>query len=370
LRWNFVYQRPQHLLTRASREYNVIFFEEPIFEPDANSHLHVMQASGIRLAVPILQTGLSDTTLTKLQRDFVDELLGGNGASSVITWYYTPCALPFSRHLQPSLTVYDVMDELSAFLGAPPCLVSLERELLSRADVIFAGGQSLYEAKGRLHPNVHLFPSSIDAPHFMKARNPMPVPVDYKSISHPRLGFFGVIDERMDRELVAAVADLRPDWQLVMIGPVVKIDPAALPQRPNIHWLGPKSYDELPAHLAVWDLGIMPFALNEATRYISPTKTPEFLAAGLPVVSTPIRDVVRPYGELGLVRIAADARSFASACESLLEHPKQGWLSAVDRFLAGKSWDQTWYQMRDRMLAAARTKHSHESDAVLQPLGR
>ena len=175
-------------------------------------------------------------------------------------------------------------------------------------------------------------------------------PADQAAIPHPRLGFFGVIDERMDIDLVAAVADLRPDWHLVMIGPVVKIDPATLPQRANIHWLGGKSYSDLPRYLSGWDAGLMPFALNESTRFISPTKTPEFLAAGVPVVSTPITDVVRPYGEKGLVEIAKTPLEAVRKAEALLERPRQPWLSRVDRHLAAGSWDKTWAAMHKLML--------------------
>jgi glycosyltransferase involved in cell wall biosynthesis len=179
-----------------------------------------------------------------------------------------------------------------------------------------------------------------------------PEPKDQARIPHPRLGFFGVIDERMDIDLVGAAADLRPDWQFVMIGPVVKIDPATLPKRPNIHWLGGKSYADLPRYLAGWDVGFMAFAMNEATRFISPTKTPEFLAAGVPVVSTPINDVVRPYGEKGLVEIAATAQEVVQKAEALLARPKEAWLQRVDRHLAAGSWDKTWAAMQ-RLMASA-----------------
>ena len=156
----------------------------------------------------------------------------------------------------------------------------------------------------------------------------------------------------MDIDLLAQVADLRPDWQFVMIGPVVKIDPSTLPQRPNIHWLGGPSVPQLPKYLSGWDVGFMNFALNEATKFISPTKTPEFLAAGVPVVSTPITDVVRPYGEKGLVEIAKDAKEVVAKTEAILARPKEAWLAKVDRHLAAGSWDKTWASMHKLMLDA------------------
>jgi glycosyltransferase involved in cell wall biosynthesis len=270
----------------------------------------------------------------------------------LVCWYYSPMALAFSAHLEPQLCVYDCMDELSGFRGAPASLRKFERQLFSVADVVFTGGVSLYEAKRGQHRNVHAFPSSIDAAHFAQAREGGLDPADQVKIARPRIGFFGVVDERMDVELLAEVADLRPDWQVVVIGPVVKIDPATLPRRSNIHWLGKKSYAELPDYLRGWSVGIMPFAINEATHFISPTKTPEFLAAGLPVVSTPITDVVRTYGDQGLVEIAGTATEFVSKIADLMVRPKGEWRARVDAKLGPTSWDRTWHNMAVLMQSA------------------
>ena len=254
-------------------------------------------------------------------------------------------ALEISRHLRPAVTVYDCMDELSAFAFASPNIGTLEAELLRRADLVFTGGQSLYEAKRDRHPSVHLFPSSVDVAHFARARQVDKDPADQAAIPRPRLGYVGVIDERMDYELLASVADARPDWQIVLVGPTCKVDPATLPQRANLRYLGGKTYQELPEYLAGWDVALLPFALNEATRFISPTKTPEYLAAGRPVVSTPIRDVVRTYGEVGGVRIAGSADEFIGAVEAALAEPTAAWLPGADAFLAQLSWDETWRRM-------------------------
>jgi len=275
----------------------------------------------------------------------VDELLRAWNVHRYVLWYYTPMALGFSRHLQPLLTVYDCMDELSAFQAAPPALRERERELFARTDLVFTGGRSLYEAKHSQHPRVHCFPSSVDVTHFGRARAPLDDPPDQAAIPHPRLGFSGVIDERMDLDLVAGVADARPDWHLVMVGPTAKIEPATLPRRPNIHYLGAKSYQELPAYLSGWNAALMPFAHNESTRFISPTKTPEYLAAGKPVVSTSIRDVVRPYAEFQLVRIADTLCAFIAAAEQAMREDVVARQRRADRFLAQTSWDRTWEGM-------------------------
>lgn len=354
LRWNFVYQRPQHLLSRAARHSSVYFIEEPIFKENIRPHFSLQTTpEHVIVAIPVLPSNLNRPQINTAQRLLVDELVSDLRRDSTILWYYTPMALQFSRHLDADLCVYDNMDELSAFRGAPTRMVALERELFRRADVVFTGGQSLFEAKHKRHPNVHAFPSSIDAAHFTKARSRgLRTPPDQQPISRPRVGFFGVIDERMDVDLVGRAAQLRADWQFVMIGPVVKIDPASLPRRPNLHWLGPKKYQELPAYLAGWDAGIMPFALNESTRFISPTKTPEFLAAGLPVVSTPITDVIRPYGDLGLVEIASGPDELVCKAGKLMTRPRKAWLAKVDQHLSTMSWDQTWSGMNQLMQKA------------------
>lgn len=327
-----------------------------MFRPDAVPALELQEtADGVTVAIPILPSGVNALQATRLQRRLVTDLVERIAPEKLLLWYYTPMALPFTRHLSADVVVYDNMDELSAFLGAPPRTLALERELLRRADVVFTGGHSLYEAKKGRHANIHPFPSSIDKAHFGKARAyGGQEPADQAGIPGPRLGYFGVIDERMDLELVARAADLRPDWRFVMIGPVVKIDPDILPQRPNLHWLGGKDYDELPSYLAGWDVGVMPFALNEATRFISPTKTPEFLAAGVPVVSTAIRDVVRGYGQDGLVVIADTPEDLVLKAERLMTAPRADWLAAVDRKLAADSWDRTWSEMNAHIRAAAR----------------
>jgi UDP-galactopyranose mutase len=355
LRWDFVYQRPQHLLSRSAKERRVFYVEEPIFTNDQFAQIDLrMQDCGVCVVVPRLPKGLGEDEANAVQKVLIDELFQDCKVGDCILWYYTPMALPFTRHLNALGVVYDCMDELSAFAGAPPALREREAELMARADVVFTGGQTLYEAKRDQHRNVHPFPSSIDVAHFARARESAADPIDQADIPHPRLGFCGVIDERMDLELLDTVAAMRPDWHLVMVGPVAKIDPASLPRRPNIHYLGGKDYKDLPEYLAGWDVALMPFALNDSTRFISPTKTPEYLAAGKPVVSTAIRDVVRPYGEMELVSVAHTASDFINACEAELsrQDERSGWLMRVDEFLAQSSWDRTWTRMMQVMESA------------------
>jgi glycosyltransferase involved in cell wall biosynthesis len=334
----------------------VIYFEEPAYENVQKPFMRATEpAPNIRVLTPVLPEGTTPSQAIVIQRSLLDNALASVQYDHLTLWYYTPMALPFSDHVECDVCVYDCMDELSAFRNAPRELVQMERLLMQRADVVFTGGQSIYEAKRRLHKSIHPFPSSIDVAHFHKARRPAKDPADQAHIPHPRVGFAGVIDERLDVMLLAQAAENMPDVHFVMIGPVVKIDPAELPRLPNIHWLGGKSYTELPAYMAHWDMGWMPFALNEATRYISPTKTPEFLAAGLPLVSTAIVDVVRTYGAMGLVQIA-DADDIEDKIREALGNPKDLLRNSVDAYLATMSWDQTWNAMSAQMARVSKPR--------------
>jgi UDP-galactopyranose mutase len=329
--------------------------------------------SGVNIAVPQIPAGLSPTTAETIQKLLLNNLIREQHIDEYLLWYYTPMALSFSRHLTPKLTIFDVMDELSAFKGAPQEMKDREAELLDRADIVFTGGQSLYEAKKGRHDDLYAFPSSVDTAHFGSARSVRTDPEDQADIPHPRIGYCGVIDERMNLELIDGIAAARPDWHVVMLGPVVKIDPETLPRRSNIHFLGGRGYKELPQYLGGWDVAMLPFAHNESTRFISPTKTPEYLAAGLPVVSTSITDVVRPYGVQKLVRIADSVEEFVAAIDGVMEEEAHdsAWRARVEAMLAQNSWDITWRKMRNLMsnkLAASRASQpvtAMETEAIV-----
>jgi UDP-galactopyranose mutase len=330
-------------MSRYAISRRVYFVEEPILDHEATAPALTMQAHGrLLVVVPRVPASYTGAQVVAAQRTLLQQLIATERIQRYVLWYYTPSALRFSEHLTPEGIVYDCMDELSAFKGADRELPALERALFRKADLVFTGGQSLYDAKKHQHHNIHAMPSSVDVEHFMAARRYRDQPADQQAIAGPRLGFFGVLDERFDVPLLDGIAQARPDWQFVMIGPVVKIDPADLPRRPNIHYLGPKSYTELPHYISGWDVALLLFARNESTRFISPTKTPEYLAAGKPVVSTSIRDVVNPYGELGLVRIADAVPEFVRACELSLAEKTPARQAKADSFLRGTSWDRTW----------------------------
>jgi glycosyltransferase involved in cell wall biosynthesis len=342
LRWDFVYQRPQQLMSRLAMTHPVVFVEEPMPGADhawLEQHSPCAGVIVLRMHLPGHGAGFHDEHFSGMQA-LLGRYLIDNRIEDYALWFYTPMALPMAEGLTPRGMVYDCMDELAAFDFAPPALIARENALFDAVDLVFTGGRSLYESKRSRHADVHCFPSSVDHGHF--GRRDVEDHPDQRAIARPRLGYYGVIDERLDLSLVAALADAHPEWQVVMVGPVVKIDPASLPRRANVHWMGQRRYDELPAFLAGWDVCLMPFALNASTRFISPTKTLEYLAAGKPAVSTPVRDVAQQYA--AVVPIAATPAEFVAACEDILARDAGAQIRfqamALD-MVAATSWDRT-----------------------------
>lgn len=288
--------------------------------------------------------------------------------SQPLVWLYTPLALPLAQRLFPSVMIYDVMDELSAFKDAPPELLDWEAAAYRCVDVVFTGGPSLYRAKRSRHSNVHCFPSSVDTAHFSQARHSHIDHSTQAKLPQPRLGFFGVIDERIDLALLDQIAQRQPTWQLIMVGPVTKIPLNDLPRQPNIHYLGQQPYELLPAFLAGWDVCLLPFARNESTRFISPTKTLEYMAAGKPIVSTSITDVVEPYGDI--VYIGDTADDFLSACDSALHQTaaiKRQRLNKMQNILMHTSWDNTAMAMTQQIYKVMYALDRANSHSVLKP---
>jgi UDP-galactopyranose mutase len=360
LRWDFVYQRPQHLLSRLAEYYQIIFFEEPEFhqgEASLETSQPLPNLTVCRPRTPVASTDYSDEQMPYL-RSMASELADQH--PDAIVWFYTPMAFPLLEEMQAGLVVYDCMDELSAFKNSSAQLLQREDALLRRADVVFTGGPSLYNAKKHRNGNVHCFPSSVDVNHFRQALDRKLAHPSQQNLPHPRFGFYGVIDERFDIDIVTQMADAQPDWQIVLVGPVAKIEPDALPQRDNIHYMGQQSYKALPHFLAAWDVCLMPFAINESTRFISPTKSLEYMAAELPIVSTPVKDVVDLHSDV--VEIADGAAAFIEACrKSLAQTDKemQQRVRLMRAKLSRTSWDVTAakiHALLEQALSAAAEK--------------
>lgn len=359
LRWDFVFQRPQHLMTRLAEHYDILFVEEPVYSEGRAYLKKTAVAPNITVCQPhtaIHAPGFHDDQLPTLQTLLADLVPSGE---QPVVWFYTPMALPLLQGLNPSKIVYDCMDELAMFKNAPKQLLQRESALLNMADVVFTGGPSLYQSKRDRHANAHCFSSSVDAKHFRQAQDRAISHPDQAHIPHPRLGFYGVIDERLDVELVSKMADAHPEWQIVMVGPVVKIDPATLPKQPNVHYMGQRSYDQLPKFLAGWDVCLLPFAMNDSTKFISPTKVLEYMAAELPAVSTPITDVKVPYGDV--VAVAATPEEFIAACERQLalgEAERQAMAKRMREVVANTSWDLTASRMHELIESAVPGRHA------------
>jgi glycosyltransferase involved in cell wall biosynthesis len=329
----------------ASVEAKIPYLQRQIWQGENDAEVIV-----IRLVQPVEQAHwighgdpLTAATYQRLLREYLQE----QHVRHPILWLYTPMAQHFINALRPKLLVYDVMDQLSAFKGAPADIVDRDREVLERADLVFTGGISLYHDKRDYSYSIFPFPSGVEADHFARAANRQTFakPQDIAHIESPILGYYGVIDERMDLNLLQKVAEQRPDWNLILIGPVVKIDLQELPQAANIHYIGMKTYEQLPAYLAHFDVALIPFAMNDATRYLSPTKTLEYLAAGKPVVSTPIHDVIELYGSV--VNVGYTSAEFIQHIEDALMQPvtaKQRYTEAL--LLQEYAWDSIAERMQ------------------------
>lgn len=349
LRWDFVWQRPQQVFSRLARHHSVLFVEEPVFEP-GRAHLRLIEAQpNIVRAIPVLPAECGPDEACE---SVLPLLRGALPSRPFVQWFYSPmCAPAMVGKLGETAVVYDCMDELANFRFAPPDIRSREQFLLKHANVVFTGGLGLYEAKAREHSNVHFFGCGVDTQHFGKARAPdTAVPASVAHLPRPVLGYFGVIDERLDYDLIGALADAYSGGSVVMAGPVVKVGPEELPRQANIHWLGQQAYEALPALVKGFDICLMPFALNDATRYINPTKTLEYLAAGKPVVSTAIADVARNFADV--VRVAESAEDFIYAVHDVLRtgaDPAAGLARAN-----GATWEVIVAAMRGHLLDAVR----------------
>ena len=368
LRWNFVWQRPQHLMTRAARTRRVWFVEEAETTDESDCFLEFRTITPtLSVVVPKLSGSLTATERLVTHTQLLAELVDACGPRPRVLWFYSPMFHELTEGLPAGVVVYDCMDELSAFAGAPTDMPVREGELMARCDLVFTGGASLYEAKRGRHPRTFRFPSGVDVAHFQTARETLPDHDAQQALPRPRIGFAGVLDERLDRELLAELAALRPDYSFVLVGPVVKISPDVLPCASNLHYVGMQAYQDLPRFLAHWDVGILPFARNASTRFISPTKTPEYLAAGLPVVSTSIATSSVRTGIATSCRLPDAPEAFAAALDLALAPARAGWREEVDHHLTTLSWDQTWEQMHFHISEGERIATAGVPPSALEP---
>lgn len=348
VKWEGVFQRPQHLMSHAAKKWRVFYIEDPIFDTDTKVPDYEVKELKKHTGLFVVSIRLPETSSKVDTKNAMHKLLGKLCAEYKInnfgTWYYSPMGIQYTYELYPRVVVYDCTSPIRT---AQPSLIDIENELISQSDLVFTNGNALFEAKQNWHPQVYNFPSSIDKEHFMQARLQLPEPADQEEILCPRLGLYGAIDECFDAELLRALAHRRPDWQFVLVGPVVGIDEDTLPKAENIHYLGEKSYQEMPSYISGWNAALILVSTDKTKQVQVPTRTPEYLAAFKPIVATPVADIISPYQEMGLVNVAENVFEFETAIEEVLSDDKRKqWKKNIDEFLKTNSWDIMWQQMR------------------------
>jgi glycosyltransferase involved in cell wall biosynthesis len=353
LRWDWVWQRPQQFLSRFAQRHRVLFCEGPTVHDEQGGDARFEPFYTLRREpkfanVTVMQTHFPAARFHEAQwvdaerrrllcRALETELQGRY--ERAVQWFYDPMAAPiFIDALCEIAVVYDCMDQLCQFKNAPPELCAREKVLLQAADVVFTGGRKMWEDKSRFNPNTHFYGCGVDVAHFGAAREAStPLPADIVDKRGKVLGYFGVVDERLDYELIARLADADPAWNVCVIGPACKVDPADFPQRPNLCWMGGREYSQLPAYAKAFDVCLMPFALNEATEYINPTKALEYMATGTPIVSSAVPDVVSNFSEV--VAVADSHDEFIAACRRALEAPNTERLQQGLQMAAANTWE-------------------------------
>jgi len=372
LGWDWVWQRPQQFISRLSRRHRVLFVEAPVGDPEIDRTKKTLREIPAYPNVVVLQTKVPARRWNDLEwldeerRRIVQQVLAeplGRGFQAPVQWFYDPMAVTaFAGGLRERAIVYDCMDELSLFRGAPAELVRRERELLALADVVFAGGPRIWESKRELNKNCFCFGCGVDYEHFGKAQTEdLPVPAELRDLAGPIFGYIGVVDERIDYDLLANLAD-STSGHVVMVGPWTKVDPAQFPQRPNLHWLGGRDYAQLPGYAKGFDVCLMPFAMNEATRFINPTKALEYMATGRPIISTPVRDVVRQYRDV--VAIGDDHAAFIRECQTVAARPDASRIRSGLTLAKRNSWESIVSQLERHVDDALASKRSLEIDAA------
>lgn len=360
LRWDFVWQRPQQIFSRLAQHYPILFVEDAVTDKEGIGLEITEPHPNIFRVVPRFNTSafgndheaqdsFYEQTLSHLHRALRHHPALRGRFDTPVQWFYSPMSAPFMLNQFDAIkTVYDCMDELANFRYAPANIAERERLLLAKADIVFTGGYQLYQSKSRYHSNVHFYGCGVDVAHFQRARlASTALPTELASLPRPIFGYFGVIDERIDYELLVYLGNAYPSASLIMVGPVVKVDPKSLPRLSNLHWLGQRTYEDLPALVKSFDVCLMPFALNDATRYINPTKTLEYMAAGKPIVSTAIPDVVHNFTPI--VAIAHSAAEYAQAVKRASETPDAQLIQLGIQKADRETWESIVASMQRRI---------------------
>jgi len=370
-----LFQRPQQLMLRFSKRFNVLYvsgyscrqFFIDLFRRKKTHSYHVTDNLAVYspFALPPIKKYSSITIrLNKILLSFlVKRRLKKLKFKDPILWIYHPRYIDAIGKFKEELIIYDCMDDFTSLLSDYEDRernIKDERALLKKADMVFAGGYSIAELKRDSREHIHVFPSAVEIYHFKKARSDnLEMPDDITDIPHPILGYWGAIDERVDHELLKRLAMKHPEWSIVLLGPIVRHkagDLSYLKEIKNIFWLGPKDYSLLPNYAKAFDVCLIPFVLSREGKFLSPTKTLEYLATGKPVVSTPITDVVRFYD--GVVGIADGPDEFGMAVRRCMEEDNASMKQKRICFTENKSWEDTAEKMEKLILDKIEEKSS------------
>ncbi|RYD58215.1 MAG: glycosyltransferase family 1 protein [Sphingobacteriales bacterium] len=357
IRWNQKDQRPQQIMRRLSQYSMVHFIEEPVYDATEAYLSHTVVAEHIHVFTPHLPGGISEEKCQTLQRALLDQFMRDCNFADYTFWYATPVAFAYSKHYCPSVIVYDCLEDIWSLKLPAEKLHDLEQQLLDRADLVFTSSHTQYWNKKDRNNNVHLLPATIDRAHFDCARGKVSEAEEQEHIPYPRLGYMGIVDDRLDTQLLADIADTRPDWHIVLVGPTAKMNAAQLPQRANIHYLGNKPYADLPSYLTGWTAAIMPIQEKSHMTSGLSFKTAECLAAGLPVIATPVKAIAAQYEKENLVMKANSAAEFVAATEAILFDgaADRSWMERVNNFLDMSSRDAVTNEILNRLKETMQT---------------
>ncbi|MBN1593755.1 MAG: glycosyltransferase [Candidatus Coatesbacteria bacterium] len=345
-----LWQRPQQIAVRIANRHPVLYvwprYASELARRKSKSEFTPSDgAKGVHLLAPLLLPferaikGIYRINLKTISSLISAALPRIDADGRPVLWFYAPRFAPIIDSLDHAAVVYDIMDEHSAFGFARRETMELERRLLESADVVFAGTNALAERKAEFAPDIKYYPCGVEFDHFSSALGgSLPVPAALSEVEGPVIGYFGAVDDRLDFDMIFAVARAYPEWNFLLAGPWLSSrQRSELETTGNIILPGLVDYSELPAYLARFDVAILPFVLNKLTLHIHPTKALEYLASRTPVISTAIPDVVKFYS--GIIDIVSTADEFASAVERALEKPNEDAIERGFELARSSSWE-------------------------------
>lgn len=348
-RWDLDHHRGHNIFSRYAQKRRVFYFEEPSFGQTEIPRLHIRDTfENVMVVTPHLPNPIKSNQIDSILRELIDELIFEEEIINFTLWLQTPRAFRYARDIDATTIIYECMEDYDNINNFSENLFQVEKELMENSDIIFVVSEALYQKKKFQHHNIHVFPNSADYFHFIQSRDFILDPYDQIHIPHPRIGFYGIIDQSIDLKLIDEIAQIREDLNFVFIGPLKDTKFSQLPTRKNIYYLEQKDYNLIPLYVAEWDCGLLPFCINEVTQYSSPHQTAELLMAGKPIVATHIPDISIRFGKKSLAKMASNAEDFSEKIDkAILESKEQKWKELIDNELKNETWDQVFKKMCD-----------------------